>query len=197
MRGRAIARVIVAIVFRICKRKQGLPTRNCIVFFATFTLAVQHLRRDLPPLVNATAEHFKVREVSADKGYLSVENVETIAKAGGLPFIARKANTTGNTGGLFERMFHYYQYRREGFLNHYHKRSNLESTFSAVKRKFGDAVRSRNATAMVNEALAKFVRNNLCYVILSQIELGIDAEFWPKESAADEPRDVIPLRPAR
>jgi transposase len=170
----------------------------CVGVKTGVTAAVEIRDRDandsplLPPLVNATAEHFKVREVSADKGYLSVENVETIAKAGGLPFIAPKSNTTGNAGGLFERMFHYYQYRREDFLSHYHKRSNVESVFSAVKRKFGDAVRSRNETAMVNESLAKFVCNNLCCVILSQIELGIEADFWPKDDA-DQPRDVIRL----
>jgi len=87
-------------------------------------------------------------------------------------------------------MFHYYQFRREEFLAHYHKRSNVESTFSMVKRKFGDAVRARNPVAMVNEALCKFVCHNLCCVILSQIELGIEAQFWGKD---DGPRDVLPL----
>ena len=106
--------------------------------------------------------------------------MNTITELGGTPFIAPKSNTTGAVGGLFERMYHYYQFRREDFLRHYHKRSNVESVFSAVKRKFGDHVRSRNDVAMVNEVLCKFLLNNLCCVILSQIELGIEAEFWPK-----------------
>src|SRR5581483_2255933 len=93
-------------------------------------------------------------------------------------FIPPKSQTTGRAGGLFERMYHYYQFRREEFLRHYHKRSNVESTFSAVKRKFGDALRSRADVAMVNEALCKFIAHNLCCVILSQIELGIEAAFW-------------------
>lgn len=46
-------------------------------------------------------------------------------------------------------------YRRDEFLAHYHKRSNVESTFSMIKRKFGDFLRSKTDTAMVNEALAK------------------------------------------
>jgi hypothetical protein len=46
-------------------------------------------------------------------------------------------------------------FRREDFLQHSPKRSNAESTFSAVKRKFGDRVRSRFDTAEVNESLAK------------------------------------------
>ena len=144
------------------------------------------------PLMATTSENFTVREASGDKAYLSVENVEAIAAMGGQAFIAPKSNTTGGAGGLFEKMFHYYQYRREEFLAHYHKRSNAESTFSAVKRKFGDAVRSRNDVAMANEVYCKFICNNLCSVILSQIELGIEAVFWPQQAAADGP-DVLPM----
>jgi hypothetical protein len=63
--------------------------------------------------------------------------------------------------------------------------------FSAVKRKFGDSVRSRNDAAMANEALYKFLCNNICCVILSQIELGIDVTFW--NDKAEGARDVLPL----
>jgi transposase len=143
------------------------------------------------PLMEKTAENFRVREASADKAYLSVENVEAIAAMGGQAFIAPKVSTTGGAGGLFEKMFHYYQFRREEFLSHYHKRSHVESSFSAVKRKFGDSVRSRNDVAMVNEVLCKFLCNNLCCVILSQIELGIAAEFW--KAGEEGSRDVLPL----
>lgn len=148
----------------------------------------------LPELLNTTKEAFTVKEMSGDKGYLSVENVEAIFDAGGVPFIAPKINTTGAAGGLFEKMFHYYQYRREEFLEHYHKRSNVESVFSAVKRKFGDSVRSKTPPAMVNEVLAKLVCNNLCCVILSQLELGIEAEFWDNDPASEEQPAILPLK---
>lgn len=146
----------------------------------------------LPHLIAATKKRgFTIKELSADKGYLSAENVEVISAAGAMPFIAPKTNTTGGVGGLFEKMYHYYSFNREDFLRHYHKRSNVESCFSAVKRKFGDHVRSRDAVSMVNEAMAKFVCLNLCAVILSQIELGIEATFWPAEK--EERRDVLSL----
>ena len=45
-------------------------------------------------------------------------------------------------------MFHYFQFRQEEFLRHYHKRSNVESTFSAIKRKFGPDVRSKTESEM-------------------------------------------------
>ncbi len=133
----------------------------------------------LPELVQQTGQNFKVEEVSADKAYLSVENVEAIFNEGGLPFIAPKSNTTGAAGGLFEKMVGWYQYRKEDFLTHYHKRSNVESNFSAVKRKLGDSVRSRTPVAMVNEVLCKLICNNLWCVILGQLESGIVPEFWP------------------
>jgi transposase len=145
----------------------------------------------LPELIDKTKANFTIKEVSADKAYLSVENIETVFAAGGIPFIHPKVNTTGAVGGLFEKMFHFYQYKQEEFLQRYHKRSNVESVFSAVKRKFSDHVRSRTPAAMVNESLAKLLCNNLCCVILSQIELGIEAEFWKDEK--DECRDVLPV----
>ena len=46
-----------------------------------------------------------------------------------------------------------------------------------VKAKFGDAVRSKNPTAQVNEALCKILAHNLCVVIQSMFELGIEPAF--------------------
>ncbi len=86
-------------------------------------------------------------------------------------------------GGAFEKSLHYYHLHREEFLKAYHKRSNVESTFSMVKAKFGDSVRSRTETAMKNEVLCKFLCHNLCCLILSQIELGVEPIFWVDEGA--------------
>jgi transposase len=150
----------------------------------------------LPDLVRTTATNgFTIGGVSGDKAYLSAENVECVDSFGGRAFIAPKINTTGGKGGLFEKMIGFYLYNREEFLKHYHKRSNIESTFSAIKRKFSGHIRSRDAVGTVNEALAKVILHNLCCVILSQLELGIEAAFWKDEKNAPE-RDVIRF-PAR
>lgn len=129
------------------------------------------------PLMKTTGGTFQVSEVSADKAYLSADNFETVADLGGTAFIQFKLNSTGGVGGLFEKMFGYFQFRQDEFMAHYHKRSNVESTFSAVKRKFGDAVRSKTDTAMTNEVLCKFLCHNLCCLIQEQEELGIEAIF--------------------
>jgi transposase/predicted nucleic acid-binding Zn finger protein len=142
-------------------------------------------------LVDKTAETFTVNEVSGDKAYSSQENFEAVAGVGGTGFMAFKSNTTGGIGGLFEKMFHYSQFQREDFLKHYHKRSNVESTFSMIKRKFGDSVRSKTDTAMVNEVLCKLLCHNLCCLIQEQEELGISPVFWKDEEEGTEQCNVL------
>jgi transposase len=131
----------------------------------------------LPTLVEATAKGFKIAEVSADKAYTGTENFQAVEDVGGTLYSPFKKNATGAIGGIFEKAFHYFCLHREEFLQHYHKRSNVESTFSMVKRKFGDAVRSKTDVAQKNEVLAKFVCHNLCCVISAWYELGIEPVF--------------------
>jgi len=152
------------------------------------------------PLVKETRRHFEIGEVSADKAYASLENFEAVAECGGQAFIAFKANTTGGVGGLFEKAFHFFQFNQEEYMGKYHQRSNVESTFSAVKRKFGDSVMSRDDAAMVNEVLCKFLCHNLTCLIQEQETLGIVPVFWKdekdEEQEGSEPA-ILPMVPAQ
>jgi transposase len=130
------------------------------------------------PLIKRTAENFTVKEVSADKAYLSNENLELLESLGGTAFIPFKSNSLASGTPLWERMYHYFAYRRDEFLNHYHQRSNVESTFSMIKRKFGDSLRSKTAIALRNECLAKVLAHNLCCCISAWYELGIEPAEW-------------------
>ena len=140
----------------------------------------------LPTLVDSTARNFRLREVSADKIYASLNNYRAIERHGAVPYIVFKSNHTGSGrgrehgpgGGLWAKMFHYFQYRREEFLRHYHKRSNVESVFSMIKAKFRDHVRSKMDVAMVNEVLCKIICHNICCLIHESQELGIETAFW-------------------
>lgn|ERR1700733_4649481 len=132
----------------------------------------------LPALVETTAENFQIAEVSADKGYASKANLEMIAEKGAMPFIAFKSNHTGEGSGTWSKMYHYFQFKRDEFLQHYHKRSNVESTFSMMKRKFRDGLRSKTDVAMVNEVLCKVLCHNLVVLIHEIHELGIEPMFW-------------------
>jgi transposase len=143
------------------------------------------------PLVKETRHYFTVSEVSADKAYASLENFEAVADCGGQAFIAFKSNASGAIGGEFEKAFHYFKFEQEKYMAHYHKRSNVESTFSAVKRKFGDAVMGKTDTAMTNEVLCKFLCHNLTCLIQEQETLGIAPIFWNDEAPADP--DILRL----
>ena len=78
---------------------------------------------------------------------------------------------------MWSKMHAYFQLHTDDFFAHYHQRSNVESTFSMVKRKFGKYLRSRTDTAMKNEALCKFLCHNLVVLIHEMHELGIDPTF--------------------
>ena len=108
----------------------------------------------------------------------SYDNYELVATNGGTPYSAFRSNASAAKGGTYERMFHYYNYNRDEFLAHYHKRSNVATTFSMIKAKFGDHLMSKTDAAMVNEALAKVVCHNLCCLVQSAYELKVAATFW-------------------
>lgn len=131
----------------------------------------------LPGLVEKTAENFILDEVSADKGYSSLDNHEAIAKAGAVPYIAFKTNATGEVGGMFQQMYHYYCFHRDEFLSHYHKRSNGETVFHMIKAKFSTRLRSKGDTAQINEALCKVLAHNICVLIQSMFEFGVVPTF--------------------
>ena len=52
-------------------------------------------------------------------------------------------------------MFHFYSFNQKRFMDCYHKRSNVETTFHMIKTKFGDRLRSKTRTAQINEVLCK------------------------------------------
>ena len=57
--------------------------------------------------------------------------------------------------------------------SHYHQRSNVETTFSMIKAKFGDSLRSKSEVGQFNEVLCKVIARNLCCLISAVHELGL------------------------
>jgi len=137
------------------------------------------------PLFNETARRFSVKEVSADKAYSSYANLRLVDMKGAVPYIDFKEGST-DTGKceIWNRMYHYYSLNRQEFMAHYHKRSNVETTFSMVKAKFGGSIRSKMPAAQTNEVLLKLLCHNICCLIQSTYELGITVEFWPDGTGA-------------
>jgi transposase len=140
----------------------------------------------LQPLLQTTRESFEVKELSADLGYSSHDNLEATDAVGVAPLIPFKKNASPGAGGVWAKMYHYFQLHRDEFNARYHLRSNVESTFSMIKAKFGDSVRSKTDTAMRNEALAKVLCHNICCLIQSIHEFGVDPNFWAENAVAQK-----------
>jgi len=51
-----------------------------------------------------------------------------------------------------------------------------------IKAKFGGSVRSKSAVAQVNEVLCKVLCHNICVLIQSIYELGLEPTFWTFEA---------------
>lgn len=139
-------------------------------------------------LVERTARNFHLQEVSADKAYLSANNIRLTLMQGAQPYIPFKSNSSTTSQGyckstVWNRMLHFYRYHQEEFNVHYHKRSNVETTFAMIKARFGERLRSKTERAQVNEALCKVLCHNLCVVIQSMHELGLEVEFMGKNDA--------------
>jgi len=140
----------------------------------------------LPKLVNTTAKTFNINEVSADKAYSSKRNLNAVIAVNGTPYVPFKSYSKGSQGmhvfdGVWQRMWHYYTFNRETFFQHYHKRSNAETTYSMIKMKFGAMVRAKTPVAQVNEVLCKILCHNICVLIQSIYELQLEPTFWTSE----------------
>ena len=133
------------------------------------------------PLAEKTTKNgFNMQEVSADKAYSSRDNYGYIEQIGGTAYIPFRSNATGKPRGkgyIWRKMFNYFVYNRGDFLEHYHNRSNVESTFNMMKVKFTDFVRSKDKTAQLNEVLLKVLCHNIVVVIQEMNELGIEPDF--------------------
>ena len=90
-------------------------------------------------LIRITSQSFNIKEVSGDKAYSSRANVSTVSKLGGIPYIVFKKNATNKSRGslTLTKMKDYFDEHYEEFMQHYHKRSNAETLFHMIKRKFG------------------------------------------------------------
>jgi transposase len=134
----------------------------------------EHDYNSFVPLIEEGAKTFTMTEVSADKAYIGRSNLAAVEAAGAEAFIPFRSNLKDDpTSPLWSKLFHLYSYRVEEFLPFYHKRSNSESTFSAMKRVFGDTLRSKGVIAQTNELLFKVLAYNITCMIHSIFELGV------------------------
>ena len=131
-----------------------------------------------PLLERACANGYEFEAVCADKGYIGLVNLEAALAAGMRPLIPFKSNAVSgaNKSGLWNSLLYEYRHRREEFDRHYHQRSNVESTFSGIKRRFNERLRSKTKVSQTNEVLLKALCWNLVVLVQSMREFDLDAE---------------------
>ena len=172
---------------RLVAKKDWLKIHICTGTLTNVVTAVEvtdkyeHDTNYFEPLLSATKENFNVSEISADKAYLSKVNLQTAVDSNSYPFIAWKSNSreTEKEGNeLWNKLYHYYALNQEKFLECYHRRSNVESTFAMIKSKFSGSLRAKNKVSQTNEALAKILCHNIVCLIQSMHEFGVKPDFW-------------------
>ena len=78
---------------------------------------------------------------------------------------------------LWDRALRFFRDHPDEFKKYYHQRSNVETAFSVMKRKFGDVVRAKMPVAQENEVLLKVLAHNICCLIRAIYELDLEPEF--------------------
>jgi transposase len=144
-------------------------------------------------LVAGTARHFDISEVSADAGYISGENLRTVLLYGGIPYIAFKKNNALDAdykSTIWKDLLYLWKTKHPLFTEHYFLRNNVEAAFHSMKSKFGGRLRSKSTAGQFNEALAKALCHNVCVLIRSMCELGIDPLSWAEKHPRSEVKGI-------
>ena len=158
--------------------------KSKIVTAAVVTPGESSDSRQTPAMVKTTARNFTIKEFSGDKAYLSRENLAVVVEAGGMPYFPFKTNSVARNShhrqdakmDLWERMFHLFHSDPE-WLDHYHRRSNVESCMWMIKSKFGASVRGKTPTSRVNEVYLKLLCHNLVVLAKAMVEFKINPTF--------------------
>ena len=102
-----------------------------------------------------------------------------------MPFIPFKSNTLEPTeAGMWARMYHLFMYRREEYMEHYHKRSNIETAYSMIKGKFGSDLKSKSDTGQINETLCKVLAHYVCVLVQAMHTFNIQPMFCDLQMSA-------------
>jgi transposase len=129
--------------------------------------------------VERVSEAFDVDEWSGDRYYLTQKNCDAVSAIGAEPLFKLKSNTRARAGGspAWRRMVLAFQNHPRVANAKYHRRSNVESAYSAKKRKFSNSVRGRSSTSQRIEESISWVGYNLSLVPRARYEFGVDIPF--------------------
>jgi len=73
--------------------------------------------------------------------------------------------------------FLYFRDNQKEFMESYHRRSNVETTFSMIKMRLGEPLKSKNYVAQRNELMLKFISHNICGLIQEMYNHNLKINF--------------------
>lgn len=123
--------------------------------------------------------YFDLENFVADKAYSSRKIHNFIRNLGLIPYIPFRKNVTGVSRGssIWSQMFAQFKYENDKFMEKYHQRSNIETSFHMVKQRFGDNLKTRSFIANANEIKTRFLCHNICVLIQESFENNIKIDF--------------------
>jgi len=154
-------------------------TRSNIVTSVVITDGTGGDSPHLVPMAERTNTFFRMTEFSADRAYSSRNNMDSLAQMGAIPYIPFRSNARGNSRGsrIWSLMYDYFHQNQDRFLQSYHRRSNVESTFHMIKSKFGDSLRTKKDASQINEILMKILCHNLAVLVHESLEQGLEIDL--------------------
>lgn len=162
--------------------------------------------RQFEPLVRSMTERgLSFSTVCADKAYTGRSNYALAEELGFALYSPFKSRDTPRTttrhhreissSRLWRDMYYQFQLHRDEWEARYHPRSNAEAVFSAIKRKLGEPLFSKNPTARINELLAKLLSYNLGVIVHELFEHKIDLGVAGLQYSAPRPRTRAAPKP--
>src|SRR3989339_551294 len=162
-----------------------------------FVLIREHLKRKLNIMLDSSwrrndspffikiLKPFKILgRILADKGYLSRKNFQFCMDRGGCAFIpfkvGKKKPSTASPKSYpaWKFAFNLWSKCNEFYMNIYHQRSNIESVFSVIKKRFGDKVLCRTFSMRSKEIALRLIAYNLKILICYEYANANNIPLW-------------------
>jgi len=154
--------------------------KSKIIPYAIVSEGHIHDNNFFKPLVLGANKMFKIKEIYADKGYLSNANANFCYSLNIKDYIKIKDNTILDK---FEdsvwnnSIKRYLEDVQKGAERRFSLRANVECAFHMIKTVFSDVLRCKTHTGRVNEVLARIVCHNIRCLVLAYVKNDIKFPF--------------------
>lgn len=182
-------RIIGRSIWYSIKTKQKIYRRDCdkihIAVCSDLLLIlnwrITQWKKNDSPFFRILLAPFKLLGIIiADLGYSSRENHQFVFERNGAGFIPFKSNATAKTKSspAWKFTFHLWSVCKTIYQSIYHQRSKVECVFSALKKRYGDKLHSRNAYMRRKEMALRFIAYNLRIIVYYQYAVSNNFNLW-------------------